>query len=59
VNRTSEPVARSDVAEDTGGDNATRAWFASSVIAAVVVVILFTALWIEQLIAPVGAMRVF
>jgi hypothetical protein len=29
------------------------------VIAAVVVVILFTALWIEQLIAPVGAMRVF
>jgi hypothetical protein len=28
-------------------------------VAAVVLVIVFTALWIEQLIAPLGSMRVF
>jgi hypothetical protein len=59
VNKTSEPLSRSDVIQDTSGDNATRAWFVASIIAAVVVVITFTAIWMEQLIAPLGPLRLF
>ena len=59
MNKTSESLSRSAVVSDTSRDSATRAWFAASVIGAVVVVITFTALWIEQLIAPIDALRVF
>ncbi|HEV7394502.1 MAG TPA: hypothetical protein VGO08_22895 [Burkholderiales bacterium] len=51
--------SRSDVASASSGDDAARAWFVASVIAAVVVLITFTAVWIQELIAPVGALRLF
>lgn len=59
MNKTSETKARIHAASETetDADRAARAWSAASIVAAVVVVIAFTALWIEQLIAPAGVMR--
>jgi hypothetical protein len=59
VNQPLESLVRSDADRDTDAGGVTQPWPASFVVGAAVLSIAFTAFWLDELVAPLSALRVF
>ena len=57
MDKTSKSLSRAHSAADTTEDSATKAWSMTLLVAAVVMVIVFTALWLDQLISTNTTLR--
>ncbi|HEY0339116.1 MAG TPA: hypothetical protein VGC70_17365 [Burkholderiales bacterium] len=57
MDKTSKSLSRTHSTAHTTQDNATQAWSMTLLVAAVVMVIVFTALWVEQLISTSTTLR--